>query len=135
MVEHHVGALVVVDRVGGEDRPVAMLSDRDLVVGALAAGTEAALWSQIRDVMSRELVIAREFEDVGSVLRSMRAHGIRRMPVVNASGALVGIVTADDIVAWLGQQLSELSDLVRQDVRGERERRELEPLLGSTGLE
>ena len=53
----------------------------------------------------------------------MSARGVRRMPVVNKAGILVGIVSFDDLFHQLGIPLSELSGLAIREVRHEAETR------------
>ncbi|HEY8379796.1 MAG TPA: CBS domain-containing protein, partial [Nannocystis sp.] len=61
--------------------------------------------------------------ELDEVLRLMRERGIRRVPVVDTAGALVGIITFDDIVDILAEQLSGLATLVKRQIRHEAQRR------------
>ena len=71
--------------------------------------------------MTRELVVAREDDDLDEVLRRMRAKGIRRMPVVDSRGVLKGVVAADDILEHVREQVSALGALIgRERSREER---------------
>lgn len=107
MREHHVGSLVVID---GEDReriPVGIITDRDIVVEVLAAGLDYREVT-VGDIMATELMTAREQDSMLDVLRAMRRGGIRRMPVVTASGSLAGIVTVDDLLEIVAEELGDL---------------------------
>jgi CBS domain-containing protein len=57
----------------------------------------------------------RESEGLFEALRYMRDKGVRRMPVVDASGALVGILTLDDLLSLLAEEMSELAKLVSHE--------------------
>lgn len=123
MREAHVGDVVVVERQ--EPRvPVGILTDRDIVVGVIAKDVNHFGMLEVGDVLSREnLIVARETDDVRTALSRMKTHGVRRMPVVNAAGHLVGILTFDDLVEHLSRLFSELSRLLSREIKEEQLRR------------
>lgn len=118
MREHHVGALVVVEERGGVRVPVGILTDRDIVVAAVAKGLDAD-GLRVEEVMSTDLATAVESEGVSECIARMRARGVRRMPVVDARGGLVGIVAADDFLDLLAEELSALARMVVSEQRRE----------------
>jgi CBS domain-containing protein len=121
---YHVGDLVVVEEDKGKRVPVGILTDRDV---ALAVATHAARLSHLRvdDLMSRGLVTVTEGESLREALNKMQANGIRRLPVVNSlDGALEGIVTFDDIVEELAEELTDMAKLVVREQKKERLRLE-----------
>jgi CBS domain-containing protein len=123
MREAHVGDLVVVEDRDNLRVPVAMLTDRDIVVGVIANNYTELDKLDVGDVVGDVIVTATEDEDVGDVLRRMRSFAVRRVPVVDASGALKGIVALDDVLAGLADELAEAASLtMRQRIR-EAERR------------
>lgn len=77
------------------DRLVGMLTDRDIVIRALAEGKPAD--SRIRDVMSPEVKYCYEDEDLDHVAQNMGDLQVRRLPVVTRDKRLVGIVSLGDI--------------------------------------
>ena len=111
MRERHVGALVVVEDAKTSCKPVGMLTDRDVVVSVLARDVSHLATLDVGDVMSRDLVTATADEDVAQLLRRMRNFGVRRVPVVDARGALEGIVTLDDVLSGLAAELAEAATL------------------------
>jgi CBS domain-containing protein len=118
MREDHVGDLVVVEHRGGRTVPVGILTDRDIVVGVLAK--RAALDAvTVGDVMSRSLLTVRREHSVEFALREMRRIGVRRVPVVDSDGGLIGILSIDDIIQNLAQQLGRLADLIRLEQTAE----------------
>ena len=122
MRQHHVGSLVVVDEDGGPRRPVALLTDRDLVVEVLAADLDGAKL-RVGDVVSEPLYSVRESEGVFETMRLMRERGVRRAPVVDAGGGLQGIVCVDDLIALLAEEMDELARLIaREQARETRQR-------------
>lgn len=123
MRQEHVGALVVVDDSGGTRRPMGMLTDRDIVVGVFAQDESHVTTLDVDDVMTPEPVTATADEDVGEVLRRMRSFSVRRVPVVDASGTLEGIVSLDDVFSALSEELAEAAALVSRQPRREEQRR------------
>jgi CBS domain-containing protein len=111
MRQHHVGSLIVVEEQKGGRVPVGMLTDRDIVVEVLAPGLDYKNLS-VGEIMSSQLITARESDDMLGVLRVMRQKGIRRMPVVTESGTLAGIVTLDDLLEILAEEMDDLVDAI-----------------------
>lgn len=109
MRSEHVGDLVVVDDRDGREVPVGVLTDRDIVVGVVATDLEHIGQLDVGDVMTSELVTATEDEDVAQVLRRMRSFGVRRVPVLDGDGALGGILSIDDVLSGLADELSEIA--------------------------
>jgi CBS domain-containing protein len=103
MDAHVVGALVVTDG----DRPVGIVTDRDLVVRALARGVPAD--ARVDSVMSPGIMALGADDDVRRALPIFRSHAIRRLPVVR-DGKIVGMLTADDLLIDL---IADLGDVVR----------------------
>lgn len=106
MREHHVGSLVVVDESGKGRVPVGILTDRDIVVAAVAAEVDPRTLTA-GEVMSGELATVRAADSAEVALRLMRRRGIRRVPVVSEDGTLAGIVTLDDLLETVAEQLSD----------------------------
>ena len=123
MRENHVGSLVaVVDRLS-ERVPVGMLTDRDLTVAVIAKELDPRKLS-VGDVIGGELFTVREEDSVTDVLRLMRERGVRRVPVLTHSGALAGLVTIDDVLDIVAEQLGDIVHAVeRERVRETRVRR------------
>ncbi len=108
MRQHHVGDLVVVEEVNGKRIPVGIVTDRDIVIEIIAQSLNLNEFS-VGDIMCGQLVNVQENEGVFETIRLMRSKGIRRMPVVNREGVLVGIVSADDILDLLAEEMAELA--------------------------
>lgn len=108
MRRFHVGDVIVVDQVDGSNIPVGILTDRDIVVSVIAPGLDPNSL-QVGDIMTDDLLTARDTDDVYETIERMRLRGIRRVPVVNASGGLSGIVSADDLLEFLAEEMGELS--------------------------
>ena len=120
MRQHHVGDVVVVERSGGYLAPLGILTDRDIVVEVVAEGVEIEDVT-VGDAMTGELVTAGEDDDLLSTLERMRENAVRRLPVIDAKGVLVGIVTLDDIIGLLAKELTEVWALIVRERRHEAE--------------
>ena len=118
MKAHHVGDLVVVRQPDGERVPIGILTDRDIAlsVGRLVRHPEL----KVLDVMSANLVTSGEGENLYDVLKRMQSHGIRRLPIVNERGGLEGILTFDDVIELLSEELTDLAKLVAKEQKRER---------------
>ncbi|HVY31953.1 MAG TPA: CBS domain-containing protein [Polyangiaceae bacterium] len=129
MRDHHVGCVVVVDRgPQGERLPVGLLTDRDIVVRVLAQTDRHLEQVCVADVMAQPVVSVKDTLDVAESLRIMRSAGVRRVPVTDATGALVGLLSFDDLLEYYEQQIVELATLL------ERERRHESSKLGASEL-
>ena len=112
MRQHHVGDVVIVD--DEKKKPVGIVTDRDLVISVLATKLDPSVFT-VGDLVTRELVTAREDQGISETIQQMRAKGVRRMPIVDAHGALVGIISVDDLVRLIGAELSELGQLISRE--------------------
>jgi CBS domain-containing protein len=112
MRQHHVGDLVIVD--DQQKKPVGIVTDRDLVISVLATKLDPAVFT-VGDLITRELVTAHEDQGIFETIQQMRTKGVRRMPIVDSHGTLVGIVSVDDLVRLLGAELSELGRLISRE--------------------
>jgi CBS domain-containing protein len=114
MRKHHSGDLIVVDGTGGERVPVGIVTDRDIVVEALANELDPAT-TTVAKIMSARLVIASAAEDIGVAIERMQLHGVRRLPVVDHAGYLAGIVTLDDVLRLHAAQAGALANIVSKE--------------------
>lgn len=114
MRQHHVGDVVVVMEEGGRRTPEGILTDRDLVVEVVAAGLDPAVL-KVGEIMAPDLATVQENTGVFEAIRYMRDKGVRRMPVVDAGGNLVGILALDDLLDLLAEELNALASLVARE--------------------
>ena len=122
MRENHVGCLVVVEETEGKRIVVGMLTDRDIVTAVLAPELDIKHVC-VADVMTTDLVTAREDDSLVDLIRAMRRKGVRRIPVVGAQGELLGSVTMDDVLAVLSEELCMLVGAMQSQDQRERHMR------------
>ncbi|WP_305908748.1 CBS domain-containing protein [Methylomarinum sp. Ch1-1] len=120
MRQYHVGCLVVTEQRGERNFPIGILTDRDIVIELIAKAVDLAAVT-VGDVSSGDLKLAGENDDVIDTLKQMRYHGIRRMPVVDEQGALVGLITLDDLLELLAEQLKDLAGLISKEQHSEKQ--------------
>lgn len=118
MRQHHVGDVLVVEDRGGVRTPVGIVTDRDLVVEIMAPELDQMVIT-VGDIMAPDLVTVKENTGVFEAIQYMRAKGVRRLPVVDGSGGLVGILTLDDLLELLAEELLALAKLVRHEQKKE----------------
>jgi len=104
MRDHHVGSLVVVDETGAGRMVVGMLTDRDIITAVIAQEVDPATL-RVEDVMTSDVVTALEEDSLMDVLGLMRRKGLRRLPVTSADRVLQGLITLDDLLGILSEQL------------------------------
>jgi CBS domain-containing protein len=112
MREAHVGDLVVTEQRNGLTIPIGIITDRDLVIEVLAEGIDPATVA-IKDIMSRDLVSVHEDNGLEFALSEMRRKGLRRLPVVDQKKALIGILSADDVIDHLARLTGYVADAIR----------------------
>ena len=114
MREYHVGNVVVIEERDGLRYPVGILTDRDIIMELIAKEIDLNSVT-VGDIMSSEIILARENDDLNDTIKQMRYKGIRRMPVIDERSALIGIVTLDDLIDLLVEQLKDLADLIGKE--------------------
>lgn len=100
----HVGSLVVVREAEAGRIVTGMLTDRDIAIVAMARAFDPQTL-RVADIMSTDLVTARAEDSVNDVLATMRAKGVRRVPVTTDQGVLVGILTLDDLLEIVAEEM------------------------------
>ncbi len=118
MRENHIGAVIVIEDSAPRNRPVGIVTDRDLVIEVLAMDVNYQTLTA-GDVMTANPQTVRESDAVFDAAEAMRRSGVRRLPVVDAEDRLVGIVTFDDLVELLAQELGSLASTIRREQRAE----------------
>ena len=122
MRKDHVGDLIVAEFRDTRLVPVGIITDRDIVVSVVAKQVDPTTLT-VGDVMSEDLLTVREDHSIDRALREMRRQGVRRVPIVGAAGELVGVLSLNDVVDFLGALLGHVSDIIRFGQQAEAERR------------
>lgn len=123
MRKRHVGDVIVVREEGIIQKPLGIITDRDIAVGIVAQGVSNPETINVADILGRSLITVPADEDVIEAARTMWSRGVRRMPVVDEDGSLVGILTFDDVIRWIAEELADLTRLMPRQQERERARR------------
>ncbi len=105
MDRKNVGSVVV---VGEDGRPTGIITDRDMIV-RIVARDKRPEEMKARDIMTQDPTAFTEGMPVTDAMERMMKEGIRRMPIVDRNGKLTGIVTQDDIIRLLGEEISYIA--------------------------
>lgn len=114
--DNNVGTVVVIDP---DRRPLGMVTDRDLAVRVIAEGLDPRKMSAGK-IMTAAPVCVSESMAIEEALTKMRSGGFRRLPVVDAEGCLAGIVTLDDVLELLAEEMEEVGELIRREAPARR---------------
>jgi CBS domain-containing protein len=114
MRRHHVGALVIVDDADGSRKPVGMVTDRDIAIEVVAAGLIPQT-VKVGEIVQRPITTVTADAGWTDTVRLMSVSGVRRLPVVDAAGKLIGIVSFDDLLLQLAGPLVAMADLAGRE--------------------
>jgi len=112
MRQRHVGAVVVVEENQAGLKPIGIITDRDVVCGQVNPPRDLFCMS-VEDVMTPDVFTLNESCGIPEAVGRMSERGVRRAPVVDAEGSLVGIISIDDLLPRLSAELSALAELIR----------------------
>jgi CBS domain-containing protein len=111
MRQRAVGTLVIVNAAR---QPIGIITDRDIMERVVAEARDATN-TLVGDIMTRDLMTIAEDEPIQVALPRMRRGGFRRLPVVDREGSLVGLVSMDDILMLLSEELAQIGQLVKRE--------------------
>lgn len=118
MRDRHVGALLVVEKGDPTRRPIGIITDRDIVRGQLARGADLFCLTVGEVMTPNPLTLSGELT-LAEAIGALNHRTVRRAPVLDGSGALLGIVTLDDLLPAVGRQLAALANLMGSQARRE----------------
>ena len=110
MEAHRVGAIVVTE----QQRPVGIVTDRDIAMAMALRGASGT--TAVQDVMTCPVTTVSQDQGIFDVTRQMMENALRRVPVVDDRGRLVGLVALDDLLVLLSRELDNLTKGVRTEI-------------------
>jgi len=121
MRAEHVGCLIVTEPLVGSEsgRVIGILTDRDIVVSVVARKADPSSL-KVGDVMSRNPLMVAEDTSLDAALSFMQDAGVRRVAVTGERGELIGIVSLDDVLGRIAEQLGKVCGSIRNEIRTER---------------
>ena len=111
MRQRAVGTLVIVNEA---KQPTGIVTDRDLLERVLAEAKDPR-HTLVEDVMTRDPTTIAEDETIEVALPRMRRGGFRRLPVVDRKGSLVGLLSMDDVLMRLAEEISQVGQLIKRE--------------------
>ena len=111
MRERNVGAVIVTQSPSDRPTAVGVITDRDIVRAQLDHCSDLSSLG-VEQVMSRYPLEINAQSDIGDAIRLMRARGVRRAPVISGDGALLGVVSIDDLIAQVAEDLVGLATVL-----------------------
>ena len=120
MRDEHVGCLVVVSEGRTGVIPVGMITDRDLTLKVLAQGADAQS-TTVGQVMSTNVLSVLETAGIYETLEQLRKRGVRRVAVTDRDRCMVGVLTVDDILDFINDEMGSVIRLFRTEQMKERE--------------
>jgi CBS domain-containing protein len=114
MTDMNVGTVIVTV----EDIPSGLITDRDIVTKVLAQGKDPKT-TKIEEIMITPVVTISEDKGIFDATKLMSTHGIRRFPVVDTKGKLVGVIALDDVMVLLGEEMKNIAGALRSELQTE----------------
>lgn len=118
MRDRHIGAVIVTAQPLDHSVPIGIITDRDIACAQLDRPSDLGSLNA-EQVMTRDPLVLDESDSLSTAIERMRARGVRRAPVISAHGALVGIVSTDDLLAMVARKAMQLARLVTLQPRQE----------------
>lgn len=112
MKQYNIGDIVVVDN---KNSPLGIITDRDIAVKIVADEVDSKQVSAA-DIMSSDLLILKEYQDIQEAIDMMSAKNIRRAPIVDENNQLCGIVSVDDLIMQFAEGLQSIARIIYKQV-------------------
>jgi len=110
MREKNIGCVVVTD----DHRPVGIVTDRDIALRSASLCDEPDL-ALIESIMTRDLRTIRKDTGIFDAIQEMKTSGVRRMPIIDSGGRLVGLLTVDDLIRLLAREMADIARIIGKE--------------------
>lgn len=111
MTDMNVGSVIITDA----DSPSGLITDRDVVSKVLAQGKDSKT-TKIGEIMVSPVVTISEDKDIIDATKLMSSHGIRRLPVTDSTGKLTGVISLDDVLVMLGNEMQNIATTLKKEL-------------------
>jgi CBS domain-containing protein len=118
MRQNHVGDVLVVEKKHDTTVALGIVTDRDVVVEIVAPGLDPKVIT-VGDIMLPHLACIEEERGIFDAIKLMTSKGIRRLPVVDSNGSLIGILTLDDLLLILAKEFFSIAMLLSNEQKNE----------------
>jgi CBS domain-containing protein len=110
MKEKNIGCVVVTEN----HKPVGIITDRDIALRSASLCGEPQM-ALIESIMSRDISTIKKDTGIFDAIQEMKAAGVRRMPIVDSSGRLVGLLTVDDLIRLLAREMADIARIIGRE--------------------
>lgn len=118
MRQHHIGDVVVIENRQDQTVPLGILTDRDVVTKLVATELDSNVITA-GDIMAKKLTSIKDSAGIFDAIKLMTAKGVRRLPVIDKHGDLVGIISLEDLLLLISHEFSALTKLVKHQQKSE----------------
>ena len=112
MKKEDIGPVLIVEKGDQGKRLVGIVTDRDLAIKVVGEGRDPKK-TKVKDVMTTKVVTCRADDDVQNAMNAMAQHQLRRIPVVDEYGMLVGIISQADVATRVNEP-EETAEVVKE---------------------
>jgi len=110
MKEKNIGCVVVTQN----HKPVGIVTDRDIALrGVSLCGDPGE--ALIESIMSTDILTIRKDAGIFDAIQEMKSAGVRRMPIVDSAGRLVGLLTVDDLIRLLAREMADIARIIGKE--------------------
>jgi len=110
MRDKNIGCVVVTEN----HKPVGIITDRDIALRAASLCGEPEM-VLIDSIMTRDIRTIRKDTGIFDAIQEMKSSGVRRMPIVDSSGRLVGLLTVDDLIRLLAREMADIARIIGKE--------------------
>lgn len=122
MREHHVGALVVVNEASETAQVLGVVTDRDIVISAVANALDITQ-ATVAELASSDVYSVSEAVDISAAIDIMRRAGVRRLLVTDEEQQLIGVVSLDELLDALASEIDGMVEVIRKGLQHEEKQR------------
>jgi CBS domain-containing protein len=115
MKEENVGTIVVVKNKETDLTPRGILTDRDIVIRLLSEDGDPKQ-IRVKDISTHNLLVIQQGQGVQETIKALTDKGVRRAPVVDANNKIIGIITLDDLLLLVIEELQCLAGLIKKQM-------------------
>jgi CBS domain-containing protein len=110
MRDKNIGCVVVTEN----HKPIGIITDRDIALRATSLCGEPDM-AFIESIMTRDIRTIRKDTGIFDAIQEMKSTGVRRMPIVDSSGRLIGLLTVDDLIRLLAREMADIARIIGKE--------------------
>jgi len=113
MKDHNIGAIIVIKDKNTSKTPCGIITDRDIMIKWLEKGIDNQALT-VGQVMSQDLLTIKQNQSILDAISALSEKGVRRAPVINQAGEVIGIISIDDIFVLLAKEMDAISKIAQK---------------------